>query len=122
MASILGLPTEVLHDILLMLERETLKEFRRVCRESHTRVTPILFDRVYFDFDSSGTDGLANISRQPLLAKHVKTVELQRRSGLKKFDDLEAWREATIYEYEPLVLRDGLDEIELSEGIMSRDD
>jgi hypothetical protein len=49
MASIFGLPTELLHEILLKLERECLKEFRCVCRESCVRVTPILFNRVYFE-------------------------------------------------------------------------
>jgi hypothetical protein len=84
MASIFNLPTELLHEVLLKLERESLKRFRRMCRESCARVTPILFDRVYFDFDLSGIDGLVNISRQPLLATHVKSIELQRRSGFEK--------------------------------------
>jgi hypothetical protein len=107
MASIFGLPTELLHGILLKLERECLKEFRRVCRESCARVTPILFNRVYFDFDPSGTDGLVNISRQPLLATHVKSIE---------------WQEATIYEYEPFLPHDSHeshDKVEVLEGIMS---
>jgi hypothetical protein len=122
MASIFGLPTELLHEILLKLERECLKEFRRVCRESCVRVTPILFNRVYFDFDPSGTDGLVNISRQPLLATHVKTIELRRRSGLKKLDDFGEWQEATIYEYEPFLPHDSHeshDKVEVLEGVMS---
>jgi hypothetical protein len=122
MASIFGLPTELLHEILLKLERECLKEFRRMCRESCVRVNPILFNRVYFDFDPSGTDGLVNISRQPLLATHVKTIELRRRSGLKKLDDFGKWQEATIYEYEPFLPHDSHeshDKVEVLEGVMS---
>jgi hypothetical protein len=87
MAPLLDLPTELLHEILLKLKRECLKEFRRVCRESCVCVAPILFNRVYFDFNPSGTDGFVNISRQPLLVTHVKTIELRRRTGLKKLDD-----------------------------------
>lgn len=122
MASLLGLPTEVLHEILVKLEQKCLKEFRCVSHESHARATPVLYNRVYFDFDLSGTDSLVNISRQPHLATHVKTIELQRRRGLKKFDDFWTWRQATIYEYEPLVSRDGHDETELWEDTMSQSD
>jgi hypothetical protein len=122
MASLLALPTELLHDALVRLEQESLKRFRCVSRESCARVTPILFNRLYFDFDSNGTDSLVNISRQPHLATHVRHVELQRRSGLKKLDDFWTWQQATIYEYEPLVLHDGLDEVEILEGVMSQDD
>jgi hypothetical protein len=122
MTSLFGLPAELLHDILVRLEQESLKEFRYVSRESCARVTPILFNKVYFDFDLNGTNSLVNISSQPHLATHVRNVELQRKSGLKKLDDFWTWQQATIYEYEPLVLHDGLDEVELLEGIMSQDD
>jgi hypothetical protein len=125
MSSIFGLPTQLLHDILLKSERESLKEFRRVCRESCARVTPILFNKVYFDFDPSGTDGLVNICRQPLLATHVKTIELRRRSGLKKLDDFGTWQEANIYEYEPFLpheSHESHDKVEVLEGIMSASD
>jgi hypothetical protein len=122
MASLLGLPTELLHDILTKLEQKSLKEFRCVSRDSYARVTPILYNRVYFDFDSSGTDSLVNISHQPHLATHVKTVELQRRRGLKKFDDFWTWQQATIYEYEPFIPRDSHDEVELWEDMMSQSD
>jgi hypothetical protein len=122
MDSLFGLPTELLHDILVRLEKESLKEFRCVSRESCARVTPILFQKVYFDFDSNGTDSLVNISRQSHLATHVKHIELRKRSGLKKLDDFWTWRQATVFEYEPLILHDGLDEVERSEGIMSQDD
>ncbi|GAB7336124.1 hypothetical protein MBLNU13_g08912t3 [Cladosporium sp. NU13] len=103
MPSIFGLPVELLNNILLELERESLKEFRCVCRESRVRVTPILFDKVYFNFDLGGTGGLVNISCEPRLAAHVKTIESQRRSGLKKLDDFQMSHDATIYEYEPFV-------------------
>jgi hypothetical protein len=122
MAPLLDLPTELLNEVLLKLEQKSLKELRRVCRESHAHVTPILFSRVYFDFDVNGTDALVNISRQPHLATYVKTIELQRRSGLKKFDDFWDWQHATIYDYEPLVPGDGHDEVEILENIMSRSD
>ena len=86
MTSLFGLPTELLHDVLVRLGQESLKEFRYVSRESCARVTPILFNKVYFDFDLNGTDSLVNISSQPHLATHVKNIELQRWSGLKKLD------------------------------------
>lgn len=125
MASLFGLPTELLHDVLVRSEQESLKEFRRACRESCVRVTPILFNRVYFDFNPSGTDSLMNISRQPLLATHVKTIELRRRSGLKKLDDFGTWQEATIYEYESFLPHDSNeshDKVEVLEGVMSASD
>jgi hypothetical protein len=122
MTSLFGLPAELLHDALVRLEQESLKEFRCVSRESCARVTPILFNQVYFDFDLNGTNNLVNISRQPHFAIHMRYIELQRRSGLKKLDDFWTWQQATIYEYEPLVLHDGLDEVEMLEGIMSQDD
>jgi hypothetical protein len=123
MASLLDLPKELLHDILVRLEQKNLKEFRLVSHESCARVTPTLFNEVHFDFDLRGTDSLVSISRRPHLATHVKTIELQRRRGLKRFDDFRTWQHATIYEYEPLVsFPDGFDEAELLGGIMSQDD
>lgn len=122
MASLFGLPTELLHDVPIGLEQESLKEFRYVSRESCARVTHILFNEAYFDLHSNGTDSLVNISRQPHLATYVRSIELQRRSGLKTFDDFWTWQQATIYEYEPYCLRDGLAIVELLEGIMSQDD
>jgi hypothetical protein len=122
MASLLNLPTELLHNVLVRLEQEDLKEFRSVSHESCARVTPILFNKVHFDFDLSGTNSLVSISRRPHLAAHVKTIELQRRSGLKKFVDFWTWQQANIYEYQPLIPRDGGDEVGLSEDIMSAND
>lgn len=122
MTSLLGLPTELLYEVLVKLEQKSLKEFRCVSHECQARVTPILYSRVYFDFDLDGTDNLGNISRHQNLATHVKTIELQRRSGLKKFDDFWTWRQATIYEYEPWFPRNGYDKVEFSENIMSRSD
>jgi hypothetical protein len=122
MTSLFGLPTELLHNVLVRLEQDSLKEFRRVCRESCARVTPILFNRVYFDFDPGGTDGLVNICRHPLLATHVKTIELRRRSGLKKLDDFGMWQEANIYEYEPFLSHESHDHVEVLEAILSARD
>jgi hypothetical protein len=122
MASLLNLPTELLHNVLVRLEQEDLKEFRSVSHESCARVTPILFNKVHFDFDLSGTNSLVSISRRPHLAAHVKTIELQRRSGLKKFVDFWTWQQANIYEYQPLIPRDGGDEVGLLEDIISAND
>lgn len=122
MSSLLGLPTELLYEVLLKLEQKSLKQFRCVSHECQARVTPILYSRVYFDFDLGGTDNLVNISRRQHLATHVKTIELQRRSGLKKFDDYGTWRQATIYEYEPWFPRDGYDKVEFSGKVMSQSD
>jgi hypothetical protein len=76
MISLFGLPAELLYDILVRLEQESLKEFRYVSRESCVRVTPLLFNKVYFDFDLNGTNSLVNISSQPHLATHVRNIEL----------------------------------------------
>lgn len=122
MTSILGLPTELLYEVLDKLEQKSLKQFRCVSHECQARVTPILYSRVCFDFDLGGTNNLVNISRRQHLATHVKTIKLQRRSGLKKFDDYGTWRQATIYEYEPWFPRGGHDKVEFSGKIMSQAD
>lgn len=77
---------------------------------------------MHFDFDLDGTDSLVRVSRQPHLATHVRTIGLQRRHGLKRFDDFWTWQQATIYDYEPLIPRDGHDQVRLSADIMFASD
>jgi hypothetical protein len=122
MASLLGLPTELLYDVLVRLEHKSLKDFRYVSRHCCASVTPLLFYEVYFDFDLGGIDSVVKISRHPHVATNVKSLILRRRSGLRKFDDFWMWRQATVYEYELLVSRDDRDEAELLEGIMSQNE
>jgi hypothetical protein len=62
MTSLFGLPAELLHDILVRLEQESLKEFRYVSCESCARVTSILFNKVYFDFDSGSATCIHDFS------------------------------------------------------------
>jgi hypothetical protein len=71
-----------------------------VSRSSCGSVTSLLFNELFFDFDVGGTEGLVAISNHPHLAKHVRTIVLQRRNSLRKLDDFRAWQQATVYEYE----------------------
>lgn len=94
-ACILDLPPELVVDILTTLD-------------------------IYFDFDIGGTNGLVAIPRQPELCQHVHTVELRRRDGLRSFDDTDAWRAATVYEYAFDTLEDG--DVEIPAGAMTHDE
>jgi hypothetical protein len=101
MSALLGrLPPELLVDILTRLDSTSQKAFRCVSRSSCGSVTSLLFNELLFDFDVGGTEGLVAISNHPHLAKHVRTIVLQRRNSLRKLDDFRAWQQATVYEYE----------------------
>ena len=101
MSALLGrLPPELLVDILTRLDSTSQKAFRCVSRWSCGSVTSLLFNELFFDFDVGGTEGLVAISNYPHLAKHVRTIVLQRRNSLRKLDDFRAWQQATVYEYE----------------------
>jgi len=101
MSALLGhLPPELLINILTRLDSSSQKAFRCVSRSSCRSVTSVLFNELFFDFDVGGTDGLVAISNYPHLAKHVRTIVLQRRNSLRKLDDFRAWQQATVYEYE----------------------
>ncbi|KAK3615294.1 hypothetical protein LTR56_026679 [Elasticomyces elasticus] len=98
-AFILDLPPELVVDILALLNKSDQKRFRLVSKACANLVAPLLFAHIYFDFDAGGTDGLVALSRQPELRQYVHTIELRRRAGIRAFDDIDAWKAATIYEY-----------------------
>ncbi|TKA59966.1 hypothetical protein B0A55_12762 [Friedmanniomyces simplex] len=119
-ACILDLPPELVVDILTTLDKSSQKRFRLVSKGCATLTAPLLFEHIYFDFDIGGTNGLVAISRQPELCQHVHTVELRRRDGLRSFDDTDAWRAATVYEYAFDTLEDG--DVEIPAGAMTHDE
>ncbi|KAK1811663.1 hypothetical protein LTR12_013964 [Friedmanniomyces endolithicus] len=94
-ASLLDLSPELVVGILTTLDKPSQKRFRLVSNVCATLTAPLLFGHIYFDFD------IGAISRQPKLCRHVHTIELRRRNGLRLFDDINAWRDATVYEYRP---------------------
>ena len=88
MSALLGyLPLELLINILTRLNSLSQKAFHCVFHSSCRSVTSVLFNELFFDFDVGGTDGLVVISNYPHLAKHVRTIVLQRRNSLRKLDD-----------------------------------
>jgi hypothetical protein len=118
MSALLGrLPPELLVDILTRLDSTSQKAFRCVSRSSCGSVTSLLFNELLFDFDVGGTEGLVAISNHPHLAKHVRTIVLQRRNSLRKLDDFRAWQQATVYEYEAYVWEG---EFKWLKGVMSQ--
>ena len=72
------LPPELFINILTRLDSSSQKAFRCVSRSSCESVTGVLFNELFFDFDVGGTEGLVAISNHPDLAKHVRTIVLQR--------------------------------------------
>ena len=81
------LPPELLLNILARLDSTSQKAFRCVSHSLCGSVTSVLFNEMFFDFDVGGTDSLVAISNHPHLAKHVRTIVLQRRNSLRKLDD-----------------------------------
>ncbi|TKA23111.1 hypothetical protein B0A54_17992 [Friedmanniomyces endolithicus] len=118
--SILDLPPEMVGGILATLDKPSQKRFRLVSNVCATLASPLLFGHIYFDFDSGGTNSLIAISRQPKLCRHVHTIELRRRNGLRLFDDINAWRDATVYGYRPAMpgLDDGV--VKMTAGSMTQ--
>jgi len=118
--SILDIPPEMVGGILATLDKPSQKRFRLVSNVCATLASPLLFGHIYFDFDSGGTNSLIAISRQPKLCRHVHTIELRRRNGLRLFDDINAWRDATVYGYRPAMpgLDDGV--VKMTAGSMTQ--
>jgi len=102
MASLMGMPPELLDNILLRLEKPDHKQFRCVSHACAGLVTPLVFGEVAFDLELGGCDCLAAIARGPELRRHVRRIRLERRRGLKHFESLEDWCNATVYEYVPV--------------------
>ncbi|KAK3617014.1 hypothetical protein LTR22_026875 [Elasticomyces elasticus] len=94
MASLLTLPPELLEDVLGLLGKADLKNFRRVSHECTPYATPLVFQKISIDLEPGGCDGLVSIARTPNLAQHVGTIHLERRNGLKTFNTFEDWRSA----------------------------
>ncbi|KAK0343260.1 hypothetical protein LTR94_018995 [Friedmanniomyces endolithicus] len=119
-ASVLDLPPEIVVGILTTLDKPSQKRFRLVSNVCATLASPVLFGHIYFDFDFGGTNNLVAISRQPKLCRHVHTIELRRRSGLRLFEDINGWRDATVYGYRPAMpgLDDGV--VEVTAGSMTQ--
>ncbi|KAK1039356.1 hypothetical protein LTR74_018753, partial [Friedmanniomyces endolithicus] len=107
-ASILDLPPELVVGILATLDKPSQKRFHLVSDVCATLTAPLLFGHIYLDFNIGGTNSLVAISRQPKLCRHVHTIELRWRNGLRLFDNINAWRDATVYEYRPVM--PGLDD------------
>jgi hypothetical protein len=118
MSALSKLPAELLLNILTRVDRQGQKAFRCVSRLSCASVTGVVFKDLCFDFDSGGIGGLVAISEHPHLAKHVRTIVLQRRNSLRKLDDFWAWQRATVYEHEPY--GDDDERVEWDEGVMSQ--
>ncbi|KAK3691310.1 hypothetical protein LTR37_018716 [Vermiconidia calcicola] len=109
MESLVRLPPEILENILLRLERTDLKSFRCTSRECTGFATPLVFHEIPFDLDPGGCDGLTSIAHCSELRRHVNTIRLERRAGLKSFGDFDGWHAANIYEYVPLLHEDETD-------------
>jgi hypothetical protein len=95
------LPVEIWRDVLLYLPRTDQKSFRLASKSTAGLATPLLFETVLFDLEPSGCDGLAGIAQSVHLRGHVRTLQLQRRRGIIRFDDFRTWQTANIHEYEP---------------------
>ena len=101
MSTLLSLPPELLVDVLSHLARADVKAFRSVSHQCSNLATPIIFREVPFHFEPEGCTNLNRIARAAHLASHVRTIRLQRPNGMQRFDDYEAWKQATIYEHQP---------------------
>lgn len=124
MFSFARLPAELLVGILIGLDRKSQRSLRCVAKVFYESVTDVLFKRVFFDFDAGGIDNLVAISKHPHLAKRVRTIVFKRRNSIKRFDDFQRWRCATVYEHtlsndiEPT--DEEIERIEWIEGVMSQ--
>lgn len=101
MSTLLSLPPELLVDVLSHLARADAKAFRSVSHQCSDLATPIIFREVPFHFEPDGCTSLSRIAQAAHLASHVRTIRLQRANGMHRFDDDEAWEQATIYEHQP---------------------
>lgn len=105
---LLDLPPELLTDILNRLDRPDQKAFRTVSHFCDDFISAIVFQDVFFDLEPNGCNGLCRIAHSPKLSRHVRTLELKRRGGLRDFEKFEEFQSSVIYEYaathgEPLV-------------------
>ena len=121
MAHLLSLPAELLQLVLLQLDKPNLKQLRAVSHECEELATPHIFCEVPFDLEPGGCNSLAAIARHPKLQRHLHTVRLQRRRGLKSFESFEGWSGATVYEHIPWQWKDDPEHVLPSSHSMSQD-
>lgn len=90
-AARIHLPGEILLMIIGLVSTTDWKQLRLTCRRFNNLITPLLFQRVYFEFCASGCESLYNISRNQALSPCVQTLVLRRVRGYLVFPNFESW-------------------------------
>jgi len=120
--ALLALPPELFEAVLDNLQPRHLKHFRLVFSACAAAVNPRLFKEVCFDLEIGGCDNLAQICLRVELRRHVRSIHLKRRGGLKGFASFEDWQDSNIYEYIPAAYTSEEEGKSIASDPISKDD
>ena len=95
-----GLPAETLLEIFQSLEQSDLLRVRSLSRGFCTVGTPIAFGSIRFELKLQSLERLHCIASNDNLRKHVRTLVLRRRKGLRPFPGFEEWENGLRFEDE----------------------
>jgi len=94
------LPPELLDYIFEHLDRPAQKAFRCLCKQFCAVADPSLFSTIALDLDQGGCKSICAISGNSQIRTLVKTLQLERRTGLRNFGDFQTWHDSTIFSYD----------------------
>ena len=108
------------------LDLRDMKQFRLASRECRDIATPLCFETVTFDISEASIRNLVNVASIEYLARHPRTLILQRRRRMRRFPDYDDWERAISLPDDPNVtlspFDDDDDEEDTHDDIMSYHD
>jgi hypothetical protein len=90
----LGIPTEVWVMVFEYLGLQDMKQFRLANHECRVIATPLCFETVTFEMSEASVRNLIDVASNEGLARHVRTLVLERRKRIRRFSDCNEWEGA----------------------------
>jgi F-box-like len=92
-ASLINIPTELVHSIVRYLPRSDLLNFMLVCQQLRAETIMLLYSKPYFQTTFRFAQFVTTISHNSRLADLVRELDLSHFSKLPKDLELAGWRE-----------------------------
>jgi len=92
-ASLINIPTELVHSVVRYLSRTDLLNLICVCQQLRSELTAVLYAKPYFMSTYRFAQFVTTISHKPNLADLVRELDLSHISKLPKNSGLAEWRE-----------------------------
>ena len=87
-ASVLDLPAELVHEILVGVSRQDLPQLRCVNRAFHDFLTPGIFKDLTVHTTETSARGFLNLLDSPAVANHIQSITLVEDSSPCRSDSV----------------------------------